>query len=34
MADFVVVDMEWSGEELLKANIKETWFEGKKVHEA
>jgi predicted amidohydrolase YtcJ len=34
MADFVVVDMGWSGEELLKAEIKETWFEGKKVYEA
>jgi predicted amidohydrolase YtcJ len=34
MADFVVVDMEWSGEELLKAKVKETWFEGKRVYEA
>ncbi|EAT77113.1 hypothetical protein HBI56_207580 [Parastagonospora nodorum] len=34
MADFTVVDMEWKGEELLKASIKETWFEGKKVYEA
>ncbi|KAL5117362.1 hypothetical protein ACEQ8H_004678 [Pleosporales sp. CAS-2024a] len=34
MADFTVVDMDWNGEELLKASIKETWFEGKKVYEA
>jgi predicted amidohydrolase YtcJ len=34
MADFIVVDMDWNGEELLRANIKETWFEGKKVFES
>lgn len=33
-ADFVVVDMDWQGEELLNASVKETWFEGKKVYEA
>jgi predicted amidohydrolase YtcJ len=34
MADFVVVDMAWDGDELLKASVKETWFEGQKVYEA
>ncbi|KAH7413695.1 amidohydrolase 3 [Phaeosphaeria sp. MPI-PUGE-AT-0046c] len=34
MADFVVVDMEWSGDELLKASVKETWFEGQLVYDA
>ena len=34
MADFIVVDMDWEGEELLRANVKETWFEGQKVYEA
>jgi predicted amidohydrolase YtcJ len=34
MADFVVVDMDWDGEELLKASINQTWFEGKMVYEA
>ncbi|RAR00763.1 amidohydrolase family protein [Stemphylium lycopersici] len=33
MADFCVVDMEWKGEELLKAKVMETWFEGKKSEE-
>lgn len=30
-ADFVLVDMEWDACCLLKASIKETWFEGRKV---
>jgi predicted amidohydrolase YtcJ len=34
MADFVVVDMAWDGDELLKASVKETWFQGQKVYEA
>jgi predicted amidohydrolase YtcJ len=34
MADFIVVDMDWSGEELLKANIKETWFGGMIAYES
>ncbi|KAI4664444.1 uncharacterized protein J4E79_003948 [Alternaria viburni] len=34
MADFCVVDMEWKGEELLKAKVLETWFEGKQVYKA
>jgi predicted amidohydrolase YtcJ len=34
MADFTVVDMEWDGNELLNASVKETWFGGKKVFEA
>jgi len=34
MADFVVVDMKWNGEELLNARVKETWFEGRRVYEA
>jgi predicted amidohydrolase YtcJ len=33
-ADFVVVDMAWNGDELLKATVKETWFEGQQVYEA
>jgi predicted amidohydrolase YtcJ len=33
LADFIVVDMDWSGQELLNARVKETWFEGKKVYE-
>ncbi|KAL1799264.1 hypothetical protein ACET3X_003301 [Alternaria dauci] len=34
MADFCVVDMEWKGEELLKAKVLETWFEGNQVYSA
>jgi predicted amidohydrolase YtcJ len=30
-ADFVVVDMEWAAERLLKAEVSQTWFEGNKV---
>ncbi|KAF7542220.1 hypothetical protein G7Z17_g11771 [Cylindrodendrum hubeiense] len=29
-ADFVVVDMEWDAQSLLKAKVKETWFGGKR----
>ncbi|CRK41246.1 hypothetical protein BN1723_015891 [Verticillium longisporum] len=31
MADFVVVDMEWKAESLLKAQMKETYFGGRRV---
>ncbi|OQE24672.1 hypothetical protein PENSTE_c007G03756 [Penicillium steckii] len=31
MADFVIVDMEWDANSLLKASVKETWHEGRKV---
>ncbi|KAJ6000483.1 hypothetical protein N7481_000892 [Penicillium waksmanii] len=31
MADFIIVDMEWDAYSLLKASIKETWYEGRKV---
>lgn len=31
MADFIIVDMEWDASSLLKASIKETWYEGRKV---
>ncbi|KAL6704412.1 hypothetical protein ACN47E_008264 [Coniothyrium glycines] len=34
MADLCVVDMQWNGEELLNAKVKETWFAGKKVYAA
>ncbi|KAF7562868.1 hypothetical protein G7046_g1296 [Stylonectria norvegica] len=34
VADFVIVDMEWEARNLLKAEIKETWFDGKKVWSA
>ncbi|KAH8731717.1 amidohydrolase family protein-like protein [Phaeosphaeriaceae sp. PMI808] len=34
MADFVVVDMEWEDEKLLRATVKETWYQGQKVFEA
>lgn len=34
LADFVVIDMDWDGSELLKASVKETWFEGQLVYEA
>ncbi|CAN9089300.1 unnamed protein product [Alternaria alternata] len=34
MADFCVVEMEWEGEELLKAKILRTWFEGNQVYSA
>jgi predicted amidohydrolase YtcJ len=30
-ADFVVVDMQWRAEELLKARVEQTWFGGRKV---
>lgn len=33
-ADFVVVDMKYEPGDLLSAEIKETWFAGKKVYEA
>jgi predicted amidohydrolase YtcJ len=33
-ADFVVVDMKFEAEELLKANITETWYSGLKVYGA
>ncbi|CAH0014443.1 unnamed protein product [Clonostachys rhizophaga] len=33
MADFVVVDIEWNANELLKASVQETWFSGKRVWE-
>lgn len=33
-ADFVIVDMEWDANSLLKAAVKETWFEGRKVWES
>ena len=32
-ADFVVVDMNWTAEDLLEANLRQTWFEGKKVYD-
>jgi predicted amidohydrolase YtcJ len=31
LADFVVVDMKWEANALLQANLKETWFGGRKV---
>ncbi|KAL2204674.1 amidohydrolase 3 [Sarocladium strictum] len=31
-ADFVVVDMEWEAKQLLKSEVLETWFDGKKVY--
>jgi predicted amidohydrolase YtcJ len=30
-ADFVVLDVEWKAETLLKGVVRETWFDGKKV---
>ncbi|KAI5463583.1 amidohydrolase 3 [Mariannaea sp. PMI_226] len=30
-ADFVVVDMEWNAQTLLQAEVKETWFAGRRV---
>lgn len=32
-ADFVVMDMEWRGENLLEARVLQTWFEGRKVYD-
>lgn len=34
MADFAVVDMNWDGEELLNARVRETWFGGRRVYAA
>ncbi|KAL1601994.1 hypothetical protein SLS59_005160 [Nothophoma quercina] len=34
IADFIVVDTQWKGEELLDARVKETWFEGRRVFES
>lgn len=31
-ADFVVMDMKWSTDNLLKAKVKETWYCGKKLY--
>jgi predicted amidohydrolase YtcJ len=28
------VEMDWKGEDLLKAKVLETWFEGKQVYNA
>ncbi|KAF2191890.1 amidohydrolase 3 [Zopfia rhizophila CBS 207.26] len=33
-ADFVVVDMEYEPGDLLKAEVKQTWFEGKMIYES
>jgi predicted amidohydrolase YtcJ len=33
-ADFAVVDMQWNAESLLGAEVKQTWFKGKKVFES
>lgn len=32
-ADFAVVDMSWTSEDLLKAQVCQTWFEGKKIYD-
>ena len=32
-ADFAIVDMKWASEDLLKAHVCQTWFEGKKVYD-
>lgn len=32
-ADFAVIDMNWTSEDLLKAQVCQTWFEGKKVYD-
>jgi predicted amidohydrolase YtcJ len=34
IADFVVLDMSWNPDELLKAEVKETWFAGRRVFPA
>lgn len=31
MADFVIVDLEWDAQQLLRGQVKETWFDGKCV---
>ncbi|KAJ4110287.1 hypothetical protein NW768_012047 [Fusarium equiseti] len=31
LADFIVVDMQWNPKDLLKAEVKETWFGGARV---
>ena len=31
IADFVVLDLQWTPEDLLEASVKETWFAGKRV---
>lgn len=33
-ADFCIVDMQWKGDELLKAKVMETWFSGWRVYES
>ncbi|EGR50409.1 uncharacterized protein TRIREDRAFT_58885 [Trichoderma reesei QM6a] len=33
-ADFAVVNMEWTPESLLKAQVRETWYKGKRVYDA
>lgn len=32
LADFIVMDMEWNTNALLKAAVKETWFAGRRVY--
>ena len=32
-ADFTVIDMNWVSEDLLKAQVCQTWFEGRKVYD-
>jgi len=34
LADFVVLDAEWDANLLLRASVKETWFEGKQIWSA
>lgn len=31
--DFTVIDMNWTSEDLLKAQVYQTWFEGWKVYD-
>ncbi|KAM0264927.1 hypothetical protein ACHAQJ_000443 [Trichoderma viride] len=33
-ADFVITEMEWTPESLLQAQVKETWYRGKKVYDS
>lgn len=34
LADFVIVDLEWDAQSLLRGKVKETWFEGRRVFQS
>jgi len=33
IADFVVLDLDWNPQDLLKGHVEETWFAGKCIYQ-